>query len=116
MDRSWVYNSVPFSEPYMLGVEQFMGHVKSRFSAHEKIKCPCRKCLNHIEKVKLRYRRISKSMVFLGAIQGGFTMEKEILMFKKMMMAHSLLVMNICHGMEMTRLHLMMKDKLKMSF
>ena len=50
MDRSWVYNSVPFSEPYMLGVEQFMAHVKSRFSAHEKIKCPCRKCLNHIEK------------------------------------------------------------------
>jgi hypothetical protein len=50
MDRSWVYNSVPFSEPYMLGVEQFMAHVKSRFSAHEKIKCPCRKCLNHVEK------------------------------------------------------------------
>jgi hypothetical protein len=50
MDRSWVYNSVPFSEPYMLGVEQFMAHVKSRFSAHEKIKCPCRKYLNHIEK------------------------------------------------------------------
>jgi hypothetical protein len=55
-------------------------------------------------------------MVPDSAIQGGFTMEREILMFKKMMMAHLLLVMNICHGMEMTRLHLMMKDKLKMSF
>jgi hypothetical protein len=50
MDKSWVYNSVPFSERFMLGVEQFMGHVKSRFSVDEKIKCPCRKCLNQIEK------------------------------------------------------------------
>jgi hypothetical protein len=54
-------------------------------------------------------------MVFLGAIQGGFTMEREIIMLNKMM-AHSLLVLKICHGMmEMTRLHLMTKDKLKMS-
>ena len=54
-------------------------------------------------------------MVFLGAIQGGFTMEREIMMLNKMM-AHSLLVLKIYHGMEMTRLHLMMKDKLKMSY
>jgi hypothetical protein len=60
--------------------------------------------------------RVPLIMVPDSAIQGGFTMEREILMFKKMMMAHLLLVMNICHGMEMTRLHLMMKDKLKMSF
>jgi hypothetical protein len=44
-------------------------------------------------------------MVFLGAIQGRFTMEREIMMLNKMM-AHSLL--------EMTKLHLT-KDKLKMS-
>ena len=40
-------------------------------------------------------------------------MEREIMMLNKMM-AHSLLVLKIYHGMEMTRLHLM-KDKLKMS-
>jgi len=62
----------------------------------------------------MRYSRISTSMVFQGAIQGGFTMEREIMMLNKMM-AHSLLVLKIYHGMEMTRLHLMMKDKLKMS-
>ena len=53
-------------------------------------------------------------MVFLGDIQGGFTMEREIMMLNKMM-AHSLLVLKIYHGIEMTRLHLVMKDKLKMS-
>ena len=53
-------------------------------------------------------------MVFLGDIQGGLTMEREIMMLNKMM-AHSLLVLKIYLGMEMTRLHLMMKDKMKMS-
>jgi hypothetical protein len=41
MDRSWIYNSAPFSDAYMSGVEQFMEHVKSTFNADEKIKCPC---------------------------------------------------------------------------
>ena len=50
MDRSQIYNSAPFSDPYMSGVEQFMEHVRNRFSADEEIKCPCRRCLNQIEK------------------------------------------------------------------
>ena len=50
MDRSWIYNSAPFSDPYMSGVEQLMEHVRSRFSVDEEIKCPCCRCLNQIEK------------------------------------------------------------------
>jgi len=50
MDRSWIYNSEPFSPAFFCGVQQFMEHVRARFSADEKIKCPCRKCLNHIDK------------------------------------------------------------------
>jgi len=50
MDRSWIYNSEPFSPAFLCGVQQFMEHVRARFSADEKIKCPCRKCLNHIDK------------------------------------------------------------------
>jgi len=50
MDRSWIYNSAPFTTPYLSGVAQFMEHVRSRYSADEKIKCPCQKCLNQIEK------------------------------------------------------------------
>jgi len=54
-------------------------------------------------------------MVCLGPIQGGLTMEREIMMLNKMMMENSLLYLKICHGREMTRQHLMRKDKLKMS-
>ena len=50
MDRSWIYNSAPFSDPYMSAVQQFMEHVRSRFSADEEIKCPCHRCLNQIQK------------------------------------------------------------------
>ncbi|XP_066353593.1 uncharacterized protein [Miscanthus floridulus] len=50
MDRSWIYNSEPFLPAFLCGVQQFMEHVRARFSADEKIKCPCRKCLNHIDK------------------------------------------------------------------
>lgn len=50
MDRRWIYNEKPFSLPFLDGVDQFMQHVRARYSANEKIKCPCRKCLNHIEK------------------------------------------------------------------
>ena len=50
MDRRWIYNEKPFSQPFLDGVDQFMQHVRARYSANEKIKCPCRKCLNHIEK------------------------------------------------------------------
>ena len=49
IDRSWIYNSLPFTEHYKAGVEKFMQHVRSRFTADEKIKCPCRRCLNHVE-------------------------------------------------------------------
>jgi len=50
MDRSWVYNSAPFTPAYMDGVEQFMAHVRARYRPHEEIKCPCRKCLNQRDK------------------------------------------------------------------
>ena len=50
MDRSWIYNSEPFSPAFLCGVQQFMEHVRARFSADEKIKCPCQKFLNHIDK------------------------------------------------------------------
>jgi hypothetical protein len=50
MDRSWIYNSKPFSSEFLYGVQQFMEHVRERYSADEKIKCPCRKCLNQKEK------------------------------------------------------------------
>ena len=50
MDRSWIYNSELFLPAFMCGVQQFMDHVKGRYNADEKIKCPCRKCLNQNEK------------------------------------------------------------------
>ena len=49
MDRSWIYNSELFSPAFLAGVDQFMDHVRCKYSADEKIKCPCRKCLNHKE-------------------------------------------------------------------
>lgn len=50
MDRSWIYNSELFSPAFLAGVQQFMEHVRGIYGPHEKIKCPCRKCLNQIEK------------------------------------------------------------------
>jgi hypothetical protein len=50
MDRSWVYNSAPFSPIFLVGLQQFMEHIRGRYNVDEKIKCPCRKCLNQIEK------------------------------------------------------------------
>jgi hypothetical protein len=50
MDRSWIYDSALFSPEYLAGVKQFMEFVRGRYSEDEKIKCPCRKCLNQKEK------------------------------------------------------------------
>jgi hypothetical protein len=51
MDRSWIYTSAPFSLAFLSGVQHFMEYVRARCSsADEKIKCPCRKCLNQKEK------------------------------------------------------------------
>jgi len=50
MDRSWIYKSLPFDPVYIAGVDQFMQHVRSRFRADDKIKCPCHQCLNRKEK------------------------------------------------------------------
>ncbi|XP_039851410.1 uncharacterized protein LOC120709835 [Panicum virgatum] len=50
MDRSWIYNSALFLPAFLSGVLQFMEYVRGRYSADEKIKCPCQKCLNQIEK------------------------------------------------------------------
>ena len=50
MDRSWIYNNALFSPAFLSSVLQFMEYVRGRYSADEKIKCPCRKCLNQIEK------------------------------------------------------------------
>jgi len=49
MDRRWIYKSAPFSPDFMSGVQQFMEHVRGRYGADDKIKCPCRKCLNQKE-------------------------------------------------------------------
>ena len=50
MDRRWIYKNLPFDAAYIAGVDQFMQHVRSRFRADEKIKCPCHQCLNRKEK------------------------------------------------------------------
>ena len=38
----------------MLGVEQFMAHVRDRYSADDLILCPCQRCLNEIEKSQVQ--------------------------------------------------------------
>ena len=50
--RSWIFNSEPFSPAFLASVEEFMEHVRTRFSEDEKIKCPCQKCLNQREKTQ----------------------------------------------------------------
>ena len=108
MDKSWIYTSLPFDGAYIVGVDQFMQHVRSRFGATEKIKCPCCHCLNRKENSQVDVEEDININDFIGAIQGGFTREREMMM-NKMMMAHCLLlVLKICYGMEMTRPHLEM--------
>jgi hypothetical protein len=51
MDRSWINNSEPFSQQFLASVQQFIDHVKGRYSEDEQIKCPCWKFLNQREKI-----------------------------------------------------------------
>ncbi len=47
MDRSWIQGK-QFTPAYIDGVREFMQFVKKRFDETAKIRCPCRRCLNHI--------------------------------------------------------------------
>jgi hypothetical protein len=68
------------------------------------------KMLEPEREAKLMCMRISNSMVWLGGILGGLTMERNLMMVEKMMLENLLLYRKICHGMEMTRHHLMIQD------
>ena len=49
MDRSWIHGK-KFTPAYTNGVNEFMEFVKERFVEHIPISCPCRQCLNQIER------------------------------------------------------------------
>ena len=100
MDRSWIYKSLPFDPVYIAGVDQFMQHVRSRFRADDKIKCPCRQCLNRKEKSQANveedihingFCRWYTSWIHHGEVDGEIQDENG-----------QPPLMKICYGMKMT--------------
>jgi hypothetical protein len=130
MDRSWIFSSQPFSPEFLKGVKQFMEHVKARYSADEKIKCPCRKCLNHIEKslddvhedieingmsrCYTRWVYHGEEEIDVGQDEVGEE-ETDVGQDERERKNMLLYQRRICHGKDMMRDHFMRNSFLKMS-